>query len=183
MLVCPYLYAFAVCVCVDEEDNGNPEVRTLATTANGKGDASRATIVRSNYHNTPVSGEPRPDSELAGLRQADEGHVSPTAGGQMRESSTPMASYAHVNRSGAQAVLSSSLVRWNRLSSPHNSSTEDQPVSTQEGAAPQEHQETSDQMMHTHTSLHRHITQPPYAYTPLHMHTHKPAFAFTCIYT
>ena len=69
--------------------------------------------------------------------------------------------------SHAQAVLSSSLVRWNWLSSPRNSSTEDQPVSTQEGAAPQGHQETSDQMMHTHT-------QPPYAYAPLLMHTHNP---------
>ena len=65
----------------------------------------------------------------------------------------------HGSRTGEhnQAVLPFSLVRWNRLSSPHNSSTEDQPVSTQGGAAPQE---TSD--------------QPDSAYTPLHFNTHNP---------
>ena len=72
-------------------------------------------------------------------------------------------------------MLSSSLVRWNRLSSPCNSSTEDQPVSTQEGAAPPEHQETSDQPddAYTHNSKYIHA-QPLYAYTPLLMHTHNP---------
>ena len=65
----------------------------------------------------------------------------------------------HGSRTGEhnQAVLPFSLVRWNRLSSPHNSSTEDQPVSTQGGAAPQE---TSD--------------QPDSAYTPLHFNAHNP---------
>ena len=60
------------------------------STSNRKGDASWATIGRSNHHNTPVcQANQRPDSELAGLRQVDEGHVSPMAGGRMRELSIP----------------------------------------------------------------------------------------------
>ena len=55
-----------------------------------------------------------------------------------------------------QAVLLSSLVRWNRLSSSHNSSTEDQLLSTQNKAAPQE--------MSDH---------PDSAYTRLQLHTHN----------
>ena len=79
------------------------------------------------------------------------------------------------------SVLSSSLVRWNRLSSLRNSRTEDQPLSTQEGAAPQEYQETSDQIMHTHThhSISTHTT-PVCIHTTTNMHTHNiPPYAHT----
>ena len=71
-------------------------------------------------------------------------------------------------------------------------------VSTQERAAPQEYQETSDQpddaRMHTHHSICTHTTpvsihttpyahtQPPYAYPPLHMHIHNP-YAYTALRT
>ena len=50
----------------------------------------------------------------------------------------------HGSRSAehGQAALPSSLVRWNRLSSPCHNSRENQPASTQEGAASQD-QETS----------------------------------------
>ena len=76
-------------------------------------------------------------------------------------------------RSGAQAVLSSSLVRWNRLSSPCNSSTEDQPGPLKKE---QRHKNIkkplTSQMMHTHTSLHMHTHNP-------HMHTHHSICTFT----
>ena len=58
-----------------------------------------------------------------------------------------------------QAVLPPSLVRWNQLSSSHNSSTEYQPMSTQEGAAPQEMSHYPDS---AHTPLHLHIYTTPY---------------------
>ena len=60
------------------------------STSNGKGDASSATVGRSNHHNTLVcQANQRPDSELAGLQQVDERHISPTSGGRMRELSIP----------------------------------------------------------------------------------------------
>ena len=97
---------------------------------------------------------------------------------------------AEVDREQSQAALPSSSVRWNRFSSPCHNSTEDQLVSTQEGAAAQD-QETSYQPdNNAHTSLHipmhtlpytqltyMHSHNPPmhthpYAYTSYHMHTH-----------
>ena len=95
---------------------------------------------------TGLSGDLRPDSGRAGLRLADEGRISPTAGGRRREQSPTASCYymaAEVDREQSQATLPSSLVRWNRFSSPCHNSTEDQPMSTQEGAATQD-QETSD---------------------------------------
>ena len=72
----------------DEEENGNlSEVQTLAIDGEQKGDASWMTIERSIT--TTHQPNQSHDSELAGLRQADEGHVFPTAGGRMRESSIP----------------------------------------------------------------------------------------------
>ena len=50
---------------------------------------------------------------------------------------------AEVENTAKHAMLPPRLVRWNPLSSPYHSSTEEQSMSTQEGAAPQEHQETS----------------------------------------
>ena len=118
------------------------ELRPLMT--NGKGDASLATIGRSDHHNTPIcQANQRPDSELAGLRQADEGRVSPMGGGQRRESSPTASCYYIAAEVEAQAVLPSSLARWSWLSSPRNCSPEDQLVSTQEGAAPQGHKTCS----------------------------------------
>ena len=70
----------------DQEENGNPsEVRTLAIDVERK----RRCVLGNHWkehHNTSVCQvNQRPDSELEGLRQVDEGHVSPTAGGRMRE--------------------------------------------------------------------------------------------------
>ena len=95
---------------------------------------------------TGLSDDLKLDSGRAGLRRADEGRISPTAGGRRREQSPTASCYymaAEVDREQSQAALPSSLVRWNRFSSPCHNSTEDQPVSTQEGAAAQD-QETSD---------------------------------------
>ena len=100
---------------------------------------------RQSQH-TGLSGDLRPDSGRARPRRADEGRISPTAGGRRREQSPTASCYymaAEVDREQSQAALPSSLVRWNRFSSPCHNSTEDQPVSTQEGAAAQD-QETSD---------------------------------------
>ena len=95
---------------------------------------------------TGLSGNLRPDSGRAGLGWVDEGRISLTAGGRSREQSPTASCYymaAEVDREQSQAALPSSLVRWNRFGSPCHNSTEDQPVSTQEGAATQD-QETAD---------------------------------------
>ena len=82
---------------------------------------------RQSQH-TGLSGDLRPDSGRAGLQRADEGRISPTAGGRRREQSPTASCYymaAEVDREQSQAVLPSSLVRWNRFRSPYHNSTED----------------------------------------------------------
>ena len=99
-------------------------------------------------------------------------HISTAGGGQNNPQQSPANIYVlPSSRRGEhnQAVLPCSLVRWNWLSSPYNSSTEDQLLSTQDGAA----QETSDHSDSTHTTSFAY-TEPPYAYRQLqpHMHAH-----------
>lgn len=56
-------------------------------------------LTRTNERTTPVSqATSRPGAELTRLRQADEGRVSPTAGGRRREAAqaTPTASRYHL---------------------------------------------------------------------------------------
>lgn len=103
------------------------------STANGKGDVSLATIGRCSHRNTPVCQvNQRPDSVPAGLQQVDEGRVSPAAGRWRREPSSPTASYYYYMVAEVESkALPSNLMRWRRLTSPRNDSTEDQPVSTQ----------------------------------------------------
>ena len=125
------------------------EVRTLAIDREPR-EADRCVLGdywkgRQPQH-TGLSGDLKLDSGRAGLRRADEGRISPTAGGRRREQSPTASCYymaAEVDRKQSQAALPSSLVRWNRFNSPCHNSTEDQPVSTQEGAAAQD-QDTSD---------------------------------------
>ena len=91
-----------------------------------------------------VSGNLRPDAERAGLQQANEGRNLPN-GWRAEEGAIPnglLLLHGSRSREHSQAALPSSLVRWNRLSSPCHNSTEDQPASTQEGTASQD-QETS----------------------------------------
>ena len=93
---------------------------------------------------TGVSCNLRPDAKRAGLRQADEGRNLPN-GWWAEEGAIPnslLLLHGSKSREHSQAALPSSLVRWNRLSSPCHNRTEDQPASTQEGAASQD-QETS----------------------------------------
>lgn len=65
-----------------------------APVANGWGDASPVVFARTIERTTPVSqATVRADPELTRLRQADEGRVSPTAGGRRRESSPTASRY------------------------------------------------------------------------------------------
>ena len=58
--------------------------------ANSGGDAFLVAFTRTDAHTTPVSqATTRPDPELMRLRQADEGHVFPTAVGWIEEGVIP----------------------------------------------------------------------------------------------
>ena len=183
--------------------------------SNGKGDASWATVGRSNHHNTPVcQANQRPDLELEGLRQVDEGHVSPTAGRRMRELSIPNSLLLLLHTWQQKWSPSSAVIQLGKMEPAQQSSQQQHrgsaSVHSREGAAPPEHPETSDQMMHAHTLLHMHTHNPcmhtyhslcthtttvcthttpvcthttPVAHTqPPYAHTHKPAYAFTCVH-
>ena len=136
------------------------------STTNKNGDASLVTIARSDHNNTLVCQvNQRPDSELAGLQQADEGCVFPVTGGRMRKSSIPNDScyyyMATEVKSKAQAVLSSSLVTGSAVPATAAQKVSQCPLKKNQCHKTIKKLLTS-QMMHTHT----HIT--PYA----HAHTH-----------
>ena len=88
------------------------------------------------------------------------------------------------SREHSQAALPSSLVRWNRLSSPCHNSTEDEPAyaSTQEGARPRDfwlaRQCITSLYFSTHTPLLFAYTHHSYLHTPNHHCTHT-----LCIHT
>ena len=130
----------------EEAGSANPtEVRTLAIIREPR-ETDRC--VFGNFWNgrqpqhTGVSGNLRPDAERAGLQQADEGRNLPNGWRAEEGAIGLLLLHGSRSREHSQAALPSSLVRWNRLSSPYHNRTEDQPASTQEGAASQD-QETS----------------------------------------
>ena len=115
----------------EEAGSANPtEVRTLAIIWEPR-EADRRVLGdfwngRKPQH-TGLSGNLRPDSERAGLRQADEGRNLPN-GWRAEEGTIPnglLLLHGSRSREHSQASLLSSLVRWNRLSSPCHNSTED----------------------------------------------------------
>ena len=76
---------------VASSTRGVSHLPTSRLQAHVGGDASSTT--EANHHTTWVcQATLRPDSELAGPQQAEEGHVSPTADGRKREVSSPTAS-------------------------------------------------------------------------------------------
>ena len=157
---------------------------------------------------TGVLGNLRPDAERAGLRQADEGRNLPNGWwaeeGAIRNALLLL--HGSKSREHSQASLPSSLVRWKQLGSPCH--TEDQPLSTQEGAASQDQETLASQTMYAnhfiylcehhsiciHTTwicihtvcilMHapnHHCTRTLRIHT--HMHTHPYAYTFIFIHT
>ena len=115
----------------EEAGSANPtEVRTLATIWEPS-EADRRVLGdlwngRKPQH-TGLSGNLRSDSERAGLRQADEGR-NLSNGWRAEEGTIPnglLLLHGSRSREHSQASLLSSLLRWNRLSSPCHNSTED----------------------------------------------------------
>ena len=172
--------------------------------ANGKGDASWVIIGRRNHHDTPVClSNQRPDSELAGLRQVDEGHVCPNGWWRMRESSIPNGLLLQLRAWQQKWSPSSAVIQLGKMEPAQQSLQQQHRGSASvhsRRSSTTKHQETSDQPddaythitsyahttpicvpplhIHTHNPhMHTHhsiCTHNPCAYTPLHMHTHKP---------
>ena len=193
----------------EEAGSANPtEVRTLTIIREPRETDRR---VLGDFWNgrqpqhTGVSGNLRPDAERAGLRQADEGRNLPN-GWRAEEGAIPnglLLLHGSRSREHSQASLPSSLVRWNRLSSPCHNRTEDQPASTQEGAASRPRDFwLAKQCMYITSFFYAHTT--PYAYTQLGyaytqfiylcihpttiahthpMHTHPYAYTPICTHT
>ena len=132
----------------EEAGSANPtEVRTLAIIHEPR-ETDRRVLgdfwIGLQPQHAGVSGNLRPDAERVGLRQADEGRNLPN-GWRAEEGAIPnglLLLHGSRSRDYSQASLPPSLVRWNRLSSPCHNCTEDQPASTQDGAASRD-QETS----------------------------------------
>ena len=169
----------------DEEENGNStEVQTLAIDSEWKGRCVLGDHWKEHHHNTPVcQANQSRDSELAGLWQADEGHVSPTAGGRMRESSISNGLLLLLRTWQQKWSPSSAVIQLGKMEPAQQSLQQQHRGSASVHSRRSSATRTSRNFwpagwcIHTHHSICTH-KQPPYAYTPLLIHTRNP-YAYT----
>ena len=145
---------------------------------------SAATTRDGSDHTSPVcQATSRPDSELAGFRQAEEGHVSPTADGRRRESSPTASRYLLRNtRARAYRRVTTAGPGARPATSPARA------MATKTGPRRDASRRNGDggrqrSSAHTHTHTRTHTLRHTYTHTHIHTHTHTLRHTHTHIHT